>query len=199
MTELVLLLLGAALMLALVAMRARLASFAAQQPDDYAAQGPAFDMCHHLSGPLTMEGVIYGPTGRVVSHFHADAMGDWHGTSGTLAESFTYDTGTRQNREWALHLLPDGHINATAPDVIGTGLGRVSGNTVNLNYRIRLAPEAGGHVLSVTDWMYLTPNGVILNRSQFRKFGILVAELVATIRPAPAEMQAEVTRRMAAE
>ena len=27
-------------------------------------------------------------------------------------------------------------------------------------------------------------NGVIINRSQFRKFGIKVAELVATMRPA---------------
>jgi hypothetical protein len=31
--------------------------------------------------------------------------------------------------------------------------------------------------------MYLTPNGTIVNRSQFRKFGIKVAELVATMRP----------------
>ena len=195
MTELVLLLLGAAIMLALVSLRARLASFAAQQPVDYAAQTPAFDMRQHLNGPLSMEGVIYGPTGRVVSRFHADAMGDWQGTTGTLAESFHYDTGTRQNREWTLTLHDDGRIDATAPDVIGTGTGHVSGNTVNLNYRIRLAPEAGGHVLSVTDWMYLAPNGVILNRSQFRKFGVLVAELIATVRPNPAEQ----TQRMAAE
>jgi hypothetical protein len=31
--------------------------------------------------------------------------------------------------------------------------------------------------------MYLMPNGTIINRSQFRKFGIKVAELVATMRP----------------
>jgi len=34
----------------------------------------------------------------------------------------------------------------------------------------------------VTDWMYLTENGTVMNRSQFRKFGIKVAELVATMR-----------------
>jgi len=187
MTELVLLLLGAAIMLALVSLRARLASFAAQQPEDYAAQTPAFDMRRHLSGPLSMEGVIYGPTGRVVSRFHADAKGDWQGHTGTLSESFHYDTGTRQKRKWTLTLHDDGRIEATAPDVIGTGEGRVSGNTVNLNYRIRLAPEAGGHILSATDWMYLAPNGVILNRSQFRKFGVLVAELIATVRPVSAK------------
>ena len=38
-------------------------------------------------------------------------------------------------------------------------------------------------MLSTVDWMYLTPNGTIMNRSQFRKYGIKVAELVATMRP----------------
>ena len=52
-----------------------------------------------------------------------------------------------------------------------------------LKYRIRLAKDAGGHVLDVTDWMYLTDNGVIMNRSEMRKYGLKVAELVATIRP----------------
>jgi hypothetical protein len=51
-----------------------------------------------------------------------------------------------------------------------------------LNYDLRLTPEAGGHVLKVTDWMYLMENGTIMNRSQFTKFGIKVAELVATMR-----------------
>ena len=47
------------------------------------------------------------------------------------------------------------------------------------------AKASGGHVLDVLDWMYLLPNGTIMNRSQFRKFGIKVAELVATMRPVP--------------
>jgi len=34
----------------------------------------------------------------------------------------------------------------------------------------------------VTDWMYLAPGGTIVNRSQFRKYGIKVAELVATMK-----------------
>ena len=39
-------------------------------------------------------------------------------------------------------------------------------------------------MLTTTDWMYLGPNGAIVNRSQFRKFGLKVGELVATMRPA---------------
>ena len=52
-----------------------------------------------------------------------------------------------------------------------------------LKYTIELPGEAGGHRLDVTDWMYLTENGTIINRSEMRKFGFKVAELVATMRP----------------
>ena len=83
--------------------------------------------------------------------------------------------------------------------MVGEGIGRAEGSAVLLNYRIRLTPEAGGHVLSVTDWMYLMENGTIMNRSQFRKFGIKVAELVATMRPAPAAATRETRADMAAE
>ena len=58
----------------------------------------------------------------------------------------------------------------------------MSGSAVQLKYRIRLPEESGGHVLDTVDWMYLAPNGTVMNRSQFRKFGIPVAELVATMR-----------------
>ena len=77
----------------------------------------------------------------------------------------------------------DGHFTATAEDIIGTGTGRQLGAMVQLSYRIRLPEDAGGHVLDVTDWMYLMENGTILNRSEMRKFGIKVAELIATMRP----------------
>ncbi len=100
-----------------------------------------------------------------------------------MKERFVYDDGSIQNREWYLTLGNDGGIRAEAPDVVGRGEGRQSGSSVLLRYRIRLPEASGGHVLDTVDWMYLTPNGTIMNRSQFRKFGIKVAELVATMRP----------------
>ena len=67
--------------------------------------------------------------------------------------------------------------------MIGDGKGVLSGPTLSLSYRIRLDEDAGGHVLDVTDWLYLMENGTIMNRSQMRKFGVTVAELIATMRP----------------
>ncbi|WP_300032524.1 DUF3833 domain-containing protein [uncultured Roseobacter sp.] len=157
--------------------------FPAQRPEDYEDEHPAFDVRQHLNGPIVCEGVIYGPLGRVSSRFVADFDASWEGNKGVMKERFVYDDGSIQDREWHLDLRPDDAIVATAPDVVGEGRGRQSGSTVVLRYNIRLPDASGGHVLSTVDWMYLTPNGTIMNRSQFRKFGIKVAELVATMRP----------------
>ncbi len=175
--------LGAALMLLLVYLRSRYFSFMAQAPSDYAeGAGNSFDIRTHLNGPLICEGIIYGPTGRVTSRFVADFDASWDGNQGVMKEHFTYESGSEQHREWKLTLGNDGRIRASAADLVGEGQGRQSGPSVCLRYRIRLPEDAGGHVLDTTDWMYLTPNGTIVNRSQFRKFGIKVAELVATVR-----------------
>ncbi|MFK7870010.1 MAG: DUF3833 domain-containing protein [Roseobacter sp.] len=174
---------GVLLGLALVWVRSRMWDFAAQRPEDYEDENPEFDVRRHLNGPIICEGVIYGPLGRVSSRFVADFDASWEGDTGVMKERFTYSDGTVQDREWCLKVLGDGKIEATAPDVVGTGDGRQSGSSVLLRYQIRLPEASGGHVLSTVDWMYLTPNGTIMNRSQFRKFGIKVAELVATMRP----------------
>lgn len=159
-------------------------SFYAQTPKDYADQGPIFDIRERLNGPLECEGVLYGPLGRVTSRFVANFEAEWNGNTGVMKEVFHYDSGRTQHREWALAVDDNGQIIAAAPDLVADGLGQQSGSSVLLNYTIKLDDEAGGHALDVTDWMYLMENGVIMNRSQFRKFGIKVAELVATMRPA---------------
>jgi hypothetical protein len=174
---------GVALSIIATALFKRRFSFAAQRPEDYVMAGPEFRIREHLNGPIQCEGVIYGPTGRVASRFVADFDASWQGNVGRMIEKFEYDSGTMQDREWVLTVSNDGAIQATAPDVIGTATGQQAGNSVVLNYRIKLADAAGGHVLDATDWMYLMANGTIMNRSQFRKYGIKVAELVATMRP----------------
>jgi len=176
-----------ALLLIAVLARGHFFGFRAQSPEDYADTGPAFVPQEHLSGPIVAEGVIFGPTGRVASRFDATMEGVWDGNSGTLTEDFTFSTGNRQQRAWQITLGDDGTVTATASDVIGEAKGKLSGATLSLRYRIRLSEAAGGHVLDVADWMYLTPGGTVVNRSEMRKFGVLVGELVATLRPAGAK------------
>lgn len=171
--------------LALIALKAWRFSFAAQRPADFASTAPEFDPRRVLSGAIVSEGVIFGPTGAAISRFVMQMEGRWQGPRGTLTESFRYDSGRVQERRWDLTLHPDGSLTATAPDILGDGRGEICGSALRLRYRIRLPEDAGGHVLDVIDWLYLMPNGTVMNRSQMRKFGITMAELVATMRPAP--------------
>ena len=170
--------------LGLVVVQRLFLDFMAQRPSDYAMTAPAFDLRQVLDGPLVASGVIYGPTGRVATRFVADMQGTWDAEGGILAEDFRYDTGRTQQRAWRIVPGPDGRFTATAADVVGTGEGQVSGATAVLRYRLRLPEDAGGWEVDVTDWLYLGQDGVIVNRSQLRRFGILVGELVGSIRPA---------------
>ncbi|MFL4469108.1 DUF3833 family protein [Tateyamaria armeniaca] len=179
-------LIGAGVIIALNWAWTRYAGFLAQAPEDYAEDGTVFDIRTHLNGPIICEGVIYGPTGRVSSRFVGEFDCRWDGNRGVMDEHFRYCDGSEQARKWDLTIGNDGRIRALADDVEGEGTGQQAGNAVQLKYRFILPEKSGGHVLDTVDWMYLAPNGTIVNRSQFRKYGVKVAELVATMRPAPA-------------
>lgn len=175
---------GAAAMAGLLWLVRQRFGFTSQSPADYAG-GPAFDIRDVLNGTLLCDGIIYGPAGRVTSRFTARIEAEWTGDNGVMRERFVFDSGAVQNREWRLSVGPEGDIEADADDLAGPGFGWQQGSSVKLAYRIRLTESAGGYVLDVVDWMYLLENGSIMNRSQFRKFGFKVGELVATMRPDP--------------
>ncbi|QFT58582.1 hypothetical protein FIU94_07040 [Sulfitobacter sp. THAF37] len=183
MENFIFLALGIALAMFGVLVRRRFAEFPGQSPDDYSEGFPAFDLKKHLTGKMVCEGVIFGPLGRMTSSFVADFDISWSGDTGLMAERFRYNDGSIQHREWHITLGEDGAFAVRADDVPGVGSGHLSGSTAQLRYEIVLPPESGGHRLRAEDWMYLTPDGTIVNRSQFRKYGFKVAELVATIRP----------------
>lgn len=184
-------LLTALLFLVVVAVLAKymFLSFRAQNPADYAGTGPSFSLKQHLSGEILSEGLIYGPTGKMTNSFVARMIGEWDGDTGTLSEEFTYSNGTKQSRKWFLKIGEGNTFTATADDIVGEARGTVSGSTIKMEYQIVLPDDAGGYTLSATDWLYLTESGVIMNKSEMRKFGLKVAELIATMRPNPDAQQ----------
>lgn len=183
METLIYILLGMALAAVLVILRQRYAAFQGQTPDDYEDGFPTFELDKHLLGQMVCEGVIFGPLGRVTSTFNAEFNITWDGPHGVMDEVFHYNDGSTQTRQWRITLDRDGTFVTQADDVPGGGKGAQSGGTAQMRYKIKVPQSAGGHVLDTVDWMYLAPNGTIVNRSQFRKFGFKVVELVATIRP----------------
>lgn len=159
--------------------------FKRQDPKKYTNTSPKFIIQEHLGGDIVSEGLLFGPSGKMEQSFVAQMKGTWDGNKGVLREEFVFSNGTKQLREWQITLLADNKFTATAADVIGTATGDISGSTLRMAYNLKLTEAAGGHVLNVIDWIYLTEDGTMINKSEMRKFGIKVAELVGTIRPAP--------------
>ena len=131
----------------------------------------------YFNGPIKAWGIVQDWRGRVVSRFDVDMVGSWDGNIGTLEEQFRYYNGQTQQRTWVIHKLNDTDYEGRAGDILGVATGSVDGNAVNWRYKMDL--EVNGRTFRITfdDWMWLMNDGVLVNRSYLKKFGVTVAEL----------------------
>ncbi len=166
----------------LACFRSYFLSFRSQSPLDYVDTNPVFSLQTHLNGEILTEGVMYGIAGRVVNRFVARMVAQWDGANGTLTEYFTFSNGVTKDRRWRLKLGSGNTFTAVADDIVGVGKGIISGATITMKYKLVMSQEDGINTFSVTDWMYLTENGTIITRSELRKFGFKVAEVIGTMR-----------------
>lgn len=157
-------------------------SFKNQKLIHFKTDKPTFDVRKVLNGDLVAEGMLYGPSGKLASTFTAHFTGNWENNTGSFVENFQFSTGKNQIRNWNFTIDVNGNIIGTADDVVGKAIGQQYGSAVKLNYSLKLSDELGGHIIKVIDWMHLLENGSVFNRSEFRKFGFKVGELVATFR-----------------
>lgn len=147
--------------------------------DRYADTAPAFAPETYFNGPIKAWGMVQDRTGRVRERFDVDMVGSWDGNVGTLEEDFTYySDGRTQRRVWTITKLPDGTYKGTAADVTVDAKGENSGSAMRWKYVLAL--PVGDNVYDVTldDWMFQMNDGVLINRSYIKKFGIKVAELI---------------------
>lgn len=162
-------------LLKLVAIGAAVAAIAAcssPKPDQYAKELPRLDVESYFNGTLDAHGMFQDRSGDVIKRFVVVIKCSWQGDTGTLDEDFVYSDGTRQKRVWTLKKTGEGRFTATAPDVIGTADGVVSGNA--LRWRYVLALPVDGKIINVDmdDWMFLIDDKVMLNRTAMSKFGV---------------------------
>ncbi|WP_258237396.1 DUF3833 domain-containing protein [Arcobacter sp. AHV-9/2010] len=68
-----------------------------------------------------------------------------------------------------------------ANDIIGESSMIANGNTVMIDYVMRIPYKSSTIDISVQDWLHLQDDGVIINHSKMKKFGFVVGELVITI------------------
>lgn len=170
--EVVLLLSGCAL----------LTGCSSMQINDFAGSKPEFVPQEYFKGPMTAYGLIKGRNGKILSRFKGSMVGSWDSNGvGTLDEFFVFDNGETQRRVWTFRPTGEKSFAGTAGDIVGEAPMVVQGNTMMIDYTMRLPRGKSTVDVQVRDWLHLQDDGVIINHSKMKKFGFKVGELVITI------------------
>jgi len=138
----------------------------------YATDAPALDVQAWFNGTLDAHGMFQDRSGAVIKRFVVVMHCSWKGDTGTLDEDFVYADGTRQKRVWTLKRTGPGRFSATAPDVVGSATGTVSGNALRWQYVLALPVDGRIIHVDMDDWMFLIDDKVMLNRTAMSKFGV---------------------------
>lgn len=150
---------------------------------DYAERGPKLIPEQFFTGELTARGVVKDISGEVIRTFDADISASWDSAGvGTLDEVFRFDDGEVQTRVWTLTPSDTADsYRAEAVDVVEPGTMRWSGNTIHMNYVLRVAYGDGTLDVRMDDWMYLATPDTLINQTTMSKWGIDVGEIVLVI------------------
>lgn len=131
-----------------------------------------------FNGKIKAWGIIQDRSGDVLSKFDVDMVGSWEGDKGKLVEDFRYyDTGKTQHRVWEITKLSNGRYTGTAADIIGIAEGTAHGNAINWHYEMDVPVKNTSYRMKFDDWMWAMHDGVVVNRSYLKKFGITFAEI----------------------
>ena len=149
----------------------------ANRVEYYKGSKPEVDIKEYFNGNIKAWGVVQDWRGRVVNRFDVDMVGVWSGMNGTLDEEFHYYDGKTMHRTWHLTKNSDGTYTGKASDIIGDATGKLAGSAVNWNYQMDVPVDGKTYRLTFDDWMWHMNDGVVVNRSYLKKFGITVAEL----------------------
>lgn len=161
----------------ILACTAALVACAAPGVERYAGIEPEFRIEEYFDGPSRGWGMVQGRDGEVLRRFTVDLVGTQEGDEFVLREWFTWDDGEEEYREWRIRSDGAGGYTGRAGDVVGVATGSASGNALNWRYRLRVSARGSEWVLALDDWMFLQPDGVLLNRATMSKFGFRVGEI----------------------
>ena len=152
---------------------------------EYADNTPILDPESFFEGQLSAHGVIKDRSGKVIRYFNADIEAYWQDGVGTLEEDFVFNDGKEERRVWTLTPSGDNRYIGTAGDVVGDGQISISGNSMFLDYVLRIPYGDSTLDLHIDDRMYLVSPDVMINESKMIKFGFEVGEIVLVIQRRP--------------
>ena len=159
-----------------------LSGCAGVSPEAYRDQTPRLDIATYFNGPLTAWGYFADRSGEVKRRFTVKMTGEWKGNQGVLTEDFSWSDGTKTQRIWRISKTDDHRYIGRADDVKGEATGVAYGNALQWRYTLLLPVDGKTYDVQFDDWMYLMDGEMMLNKSEMRKFGFKLGEVVIAFR-----------------
>ncbi|MGA7801236.1 MAG: DUF3833 domain-containing protein [Gammaproteobacteria bacterium] len=138
---------------------------------------PEFRIEDYFDGQSRAWGMFQDRSGKIRAQFTVDLNGQWEGDEFVLREDFHYRDGRREQRIWRIRKVDAHRYEGRAGDVVGVAEGRAWGQALNWRYTLRLTVGKRQWDMHLDDWMFLQPDGVLINRAVMRKFGFKVGEI----------------------
>ena len=152
-------------------------SNSSMKPEDFKDKKPRLIIEEYLAGEVKAWGILQNRSGKVTRQFSATLNGKWDGTQLILDETFNWDDGEIQNRQWKINKIDEHNYEGTAGDVVGKAIGYSYRPAFKFEY-VLLVPVKGKELkISFDDWIFKQDDRVAINRATMTKFGFKVAEL----------------------
>ncbi|WP_386083837.1 DUF3833 domain-containing protein [Vreelandella sp. F11] len=154
-----------------------LAGCASVNIEDYADSEPRLDIAEYFAGTTRAWGMVQDYSGEVQRRFTVEIQGTYEDDTLTLDEAFVFSDGETDRRVWTFERVDEHRWIGTASDVDGQVEARQYGHVFHMRYPLDI--EIDGRMISFTmdDWMYLQPDGRLINRTAMRKFGFTLGEI----------------------
>ncbi len=153
--------------------------------EDFAGRTPELKLETYFAGKTRAWGIFEDRFANLRREFTVDIEGTWDGRELVLDERFDYTDGEKDRRVWRLTQTAPGIWEGRTEDAIGVAVGRAAGNAFNFRYDINLKMGSGQMKVHFDDWMYLQPDGVLINRAYVTKWGFDVGSVTLTFRRVP--------------
>jgi hypothetical protein len=142
--------------------------------EEFAQATPEFVLEDYFQGRTVAWGMFEDRFGRVQRQFVVEINGTWDGTTLVLNEDFVYNDGEKENRVWSVTKTGDNTYEGATANAIGKALGVREGNAFHWAYDFNLKVGDGYWKVGFDDWMFLQPDGVLLNKAVVTRWGIKV-------------------------
>lgn len=158
-----------------------------ESPDIMSDQPSGLDIApflfeEYFLGPVRGHGILQDRFGGLRQELTVDMVGRRDGDLFVLDEYFRFRDGKTSARTWTVRLLGEGRYEATAPDIIGVARGAAEDNRIRWTYSLALPIGGRSVALHFDDRMFLQEDGVLVNVSDARKFGLRVVRLCLAFR-----------------